>query len=173
MILPGYLHDLLDIFAAKRVLVVDLRSPTHFEKSHIHEAINLRAPQSFVQSATLDMIQNTFTDDQNRRTFAKWAQSRCIVFYDRVVEFSWECPVANALYDKLRAAGWLGQCFILKGHYHEFSSSFGKFTSGNKMTQEAKQYVDGLRQQPPATAVSSFRTSSLPGLGESPSPKDL
>lgn len=158
MILPGYLHELLDIFPTKRVLVVDLRSPALFDKSHIHEAIGLRTPVSFVQDATLEMIQETFTDDQSRRTFAKWEQSRCVVFYDRVVEFSWECPVADALYDKFQAEGWTGQCFILKGHYHEFSSSFDKYIGGDKMTRNGKNYVDSLRQQPPPTSV-SFSTT--------------
>ncbi|KAL1846247.1 hypothetical protein VTK73DRAFT_321 [Phialemonium thermophilum] len=147
MILPGQLHELLDIFPTKRVLVIDLRSPAQFEKSHIHDAINLRVPLNFVKSATLEMIQATFTDDQSRRGFAKWAQSRCVVFYDRVVEFSWECPVADALYSKFRSEGWDGDCFILKGHYHEFSSSFDKYISGNKMTQAAKDYVDSFREQ--------------------------
>jgi hypothetical protein len=147
MILPGDLQQLLDIFPTKQVLVVDLRAPSAFEKSHIHEAINLRAPVSFIEHTSLEMIQDTFTDDQSRRSFAKWSQTRCVVFYDRIVEFSWECPVADAIYDKFRRKGWTGECFILKGHYHEFSSSFDKYTSGNKMTQRAKDYLDSLRQQ--------------------------
>lgn len=146
MILPGDLQQLLDIFPRKQVLIVDLRPTSAFEKSHIHEAINLRAPVSFIEHTSLEMIQDTIPDDQSRRTFAKWSQSRCVVFYDRVVEFSWECPVADVLYDKFRRKGWNGECFILKGHFHEFSSSFDKYISGNKMTKQAKNYLDGLRQ---------------------------
>jgi hypothetical protein len=156
MILPGHLQTLLDIFPSKRVLIVDLRSPAMFEKSHIHEAVNLRAPVGFIEHATLEMVQDTLTDDQSRRCFAKWAQSRCVVFYDRVVEFSWECPTADACLDKFRSEGWQGQCFILKGHYHEFSSSFDKYISGNKMSQEAKDYIDGLRQTSSSSAVCSI-----------------
>jgi hypothetical protein len=147
MILPGDLQQLLDIFPTKQVLVVDLRPASAFEKSHIHEAINLRAPVSFIQHTSLEMIQDTFTDEQSRRTFAKWSQSRCVVFYDRVVEFAWECPVADAVHDKFRRKGWKGECFVLKGHYHEFSSSFDKYISGNKMTRRAKEYLDSLRQK--------------------------
>lgn len=146
MILPGELQQLLDIFPTKKVLVVDLRAPSAFEKSHIHEAINLRAPVSFIETTSLEMIQDTFTDDQSRRTFAQWSHARCVVFYDRVVEFSWECPVADAIYDKFRRKGWGGECFILKGHFHEFSSSFDKYISGHKMTRRAKDYLDSLRQ---------------------------
>lgn len=146
MILPGELQQLLDIFPTKKVLVVDLRAPSAFEKSHIHEAINLRAPVSFIETTSLEMIQDTFTDDQSRRTFAQWSHARCVVFYDRVVEFSWECPVADAIYDKFRRKGWGGECLILKGHFHEFSSSFDKYISGHKMTRRAKDYLDSLRQ---------------------------
>lgn len=149
LILPGDLQQLLDIFPTKQILLVDLRSPPFFEKSHIHEAINLRAPLSFIQNTTLEMIQDTFTDEQSRRTFARWRQARCVVFYDKSVEFSWECPVADAMTDIFRHRGWTGQAFILKGHFHEFSSSFGKYISGNKMTREAKEYLDSLRQQTP------------------------
>ncbi|KAB5570481.1 hypothetical protein GE09DRAFT_1103449 [Coniochaeta sp. 2T2.1] len=151
MILPGDLQQLLDIFPTKQVLVVDLRAPSAFEKSHIHEAINLRAPVSFIENTSLEMIQDTFTDDQSRRTFAQWSHARCVVFYDRVVEFGWECPVADAVYDKFRRKGWAGECFVLKGHYHEFLSSFDKYISGHKMTQRAKEYLDGLRQRQSAS----------------------
>ncbi|KAL2164082.1 hypothetical protein VTH06DRAFT_3296 [Thermothelomyces fergusii] len=151
MILPGHLSKLLEIYPSKGVLLVDLRSSTDFERSHIHDAINLRAPVSFVENTSLEMIEDTFMDDQSRRSFSKWSQFKCVVFYDRVVEFDWECPVAEALYSQFRRKGWQGQCFILKGHYREFSASFDKYISGAKMTSEAKEYLDGLRQQPSPT----------------------
>jgi hypothetical protein len=147
MILPGHLNRLLEIYPSKGVLLVDLRSSTDFERSHIHDAINLRAPLSFVENTSLEMIEDTFMDDQSRRSFSKWSQFKCVVFYDRVIEFDWECPVADALYAKFKRKGWEGQCFILKGHYREFSASFDKYISGAKMTSEAKDYVDSLRQR--------------------------
>lgn len=155
MILPGDLNTLLEIFPSTRsVLLVDLRSSTDFEKSHIHGAINLRAPLSFIQNMPLESIQDTFVDDQSRRTFNKWFQSRCMVFYDRVVEYGWECPVADALCERFRRKGWLGQCFILKGHYREFSDSFDNHISGSKMTSAAKEHLDGFREHPTPSAVS-------------------
>lgn len=147
MILPGHLNTLLEIYPSKSVLIVDLRSSVDFEKSHIHDAVNLRAPVSFIQNATLEMIEDTLVDAQSRHSFSKWAQSKCVVFYDRVVEFDWECPVAEALYEKLKRKRWTGQCFVLKGHYREFSASFDKYISGSKMSKEAKEYLDSLRQQ--------------------------
>jgi hypothetical protein len=154
MILPGHLNRLLEIYPSKGILLVDLRSSTDFERSHIHDAINLRAPMSFIEHTSLEMIEDTFMDDQSRRSFSKWSQCKAIVFYDRVIEFDWECPVAEALYSKFKQRGWQGQGFILKGHYREFSTSFDKHISGAKMTSEAKEYLDSLRQQPTLTEVS-------------------
>jgi hypothetical protein len=154
MILPAELNALLEIFPSnKSVLLVDLRLSTDFEKSHVHGAINLRAPLSFIQNMTLESIQDTFVDDQSRRSFSRWIQSRCVVFYNRVVEYNWDCPVADALYERFRRKGWLGECFILKGHYREFSASFDKYISGSKMTGEAKEYLDSLRENPTPNQV--------------------
>ncbi|KAK3692709.1 hypothetical protein B0T22DRAFT_370548 [Podospora appendiculata] len=161
MILPGHLNTLLQIYPSKSVLIIDLRSSTDFEKSHIHEAINLRAPLSFVQYTSLEMIEDTLVDDHSRRSFSKWMQSKCVVFYDRVIEFDWECPVADALYEKFTRKGWRGQCFILKGHYREFSASFEKYISGSKMSKEAKEYLDGLRQQSSPAEEEASRQNNL------------
>lgn len=155
MILPGHLNTLLEIFPPRRVLIVDLRSPTAFETSHIYGAVNLRVPVSFINNVNVEMIEKAFTDDESRRTFSKWSQARCVIFYDRVVEFDWECPVAEALLEKFKKRNWPGQCFILKGHYREFSSSFDKYIVGDKMTQGAKDYGDSLRQLSNPTSVSS------------------
>ncbi|KAH8895015.1 hypothetical protein GQ53DRAFT_74197 [Thozetella sp. PMI_491] len=157
MILAGQLNNLLEIFPSKSVLLVDLRSSIDYEKSHIHDAINLRTPLSFVQAATLEMIQDTFVDNHSQRNFAKWYQSRCVVFYDRGVEYTWECPVADALLEKFKRQGWPGQFFILKGHFKEFSVSFDKYISGTRMTQQAKDYADSLRQQPTPTQEEAQR----------------
>jgi len=64
--------------------------------------------------------------------------------------------VADALFEKFRKKGWLGQCFILKGHYREFSTSFDKYISGYKMTKEAKEYLDSVRQRSSPTQVWLF-----------------
>lgn len=151
MILAGHLNDLLDIFTPAQVLLIDLRSPSIFQKSHIHGAVNLRLPLNFLSIANSDLVGRTFTDEQSRRSFSKWNKSRCIVFYDRNVETPLDCPTAAALVDKLRNEGWSAQCFILKGPYREFSMSYDKYITGDRMTKEAKDYFDGIRQRAPLT----------------------
>ncbi|KAI5459953.1 hypothetical protein BGZ63DRAFT_389102 [Mariannaea sp. PMI_226] len=126
MILPGNLNDLLDISLLDQVLLIDLRSLSEYQRSHIKNAIHLRAPQSFLRPASLDMVERAFADAQSRRIFSRWQRARCIVFYARGIESPSECPPAETILEKLLAAGWQGQCFILKGHYREFSDSFGK-----------------------------------------------
>lgn len=126
MILPANLSELLDILLPWQSLILDLRSLVEFQRSHINGAIHLRAPQSFLRPASLDMIERAFADAQSRRTFSRWQQARCIIFYSRGIDYPWECPSAEILLEKFLACGWSGHCFILKGHYREFSGSFIK-----------------------------------------------
>ncbi|KAL0473489.1 hypothetical protein QR685DRAFT_516969 [Neurospora intermedia] len=159
MILPGHLNTILTIYPHRgAVLLLDLRSSTDFEKSHITSAINLRCPVSFIQHASLEMIEDTFTDVSFRHAFNRWYQSRCVVLYDSRIEFDWECPVANALLTKLRGNGWKGQCFILKGHYREFAGSFDKwitgkgkstagFSSGKLLESETSYHNDATEEE--------------------------
>ncbi|VZH96889.1 unnamed protein product [Fusarium fujikuroi] len=69
MILPANLSELLDISLPGQSLLLDLRSSTEFQRSHIRGAIHLRAPQSFLRPASLDMIERAFPDAQSRRKF--------------------------------------------------------------------------------------------------------
>ncbi|KAH6890414.1 hypothetical protein B0T10DRAFT_402957 [Thelonectria olida] len=126
MILPGNLHELLDISLPGQALLVDLRPLNEYQRSHIRGAIHLRAPQSFLRPASLDMIERAFADAQSRRTFSHWQRARSVVFYARGLEFPSDCPPAEVILEKLFGAGWQGQGFILKGHYREFSDSFAK-----------------------------------------------
>ncbi|KAI1096514.1 hypothetical protein F5B19DRAFT_481368 [Rostrohypoxylon terebratum] len=150
MILPGHLNKLLEIYPAGRgqIVVIDLRSPSEYEHSHIHGAINFRAPESFVARASMEMIERALPDEASRNAFNKWYGSTCVVFYDRVVEFTWEAPVADALYQKFKSKGWAGQCFVLKGHYREFSHSFDQYIISKNMTSNSKEYLAGLEKLP-------------------------
>ncbi|KAF4977226.1 hypothetical protein FZEAL_6223 [Fusarium zealandicum] len=126
MILPANLSELLDISTQGQTLLLDFRSLSEYQRSHIKGAIHLRAPQSFLRPASLDMIERAFADAQSRRAFSHWQRARFIVFYARGLEHPRECPPAQVLLEKLWACGWNGYCFILKGHYREFSDSFSK-----------------------------------------------
>ncbi|RYP32240.1 hypothetical protein DL767_005291 [Monosporascus sp. MG133] len=147
MILPGHLNRLLEVVPSSQVLIVDLRSPADYERSHIHGAINYRAPASFVSRATLELVEKALPNEAARSVFTTWYDCKCVVFYDRHVEFAWEAPTAEALYQKFRTKGWTGQCFVLKGHYREFSESFDKYIVGIKMTDNARAYLPSLQEK--------------------------
>ncbi|KAK6067324.1 hypothetical protein SCUP234_11699 [Seiridium cupressi] len=146
MILPGNLNNLLEIVPFDQILLIDLRSPSDHDRSHIHDSINFRAPASFVQRAPFEMIEKTLTDEASHETFKKCYTCRCVVFYDRHIEYTWECPTAEALIQKFRSKGWSGQGFILKGHYREFSDSFDKYIGGHRMTSSARKYLESLQE---------------------------
>ncbi|KAK8055862.1 hypothetical protein PG993_001089 [Apiospora rasikravindrae] len=147
MILPGHLNQLLDTLLPNQMLIVDLRAPTEYQRSHIHGAINFRAPASFVQRASFDMIEYAIADNGSRDTFRRWSEFKCVVFYDRHIEFAWECPTADALIQRFKAQGWSGHGFIPKGHYREFSASFDKHIGGSRMSAEAAKYLESLSER--------------------------
>ncbi|KAF6809993.1 hypothetical protein CSOJ01_06604 [Colletotrichum sojae] len=138
MILPHHLNRTIEILPASKILLIDLRSPTDFERSHIQGALNLRVPLSFVQEAPLDMLERAFPDAQSRQKFGEWRSTLVMVVYARAIDYSWECPVADALYEKFKTWGWTGRCFVLKGPYREFSVSYSVYIDGSKMTEETR-----------------------------------
>jgi rhodanese-related sulfurtransferase len=161
MILPDHLNTLIELFGPGQILLIDLRTPSEFEKSHVFGAVNLRAPVNFVQIASFEMLERAFLEEQSRRRFSNWQSTKCMVFYDRAVEFALECPVADVLLHKMRAWGWEGRVFVLKGHYREFSASFSKYIVGVKMTKEAKVYVDGLREKSSTSSSKQDQSANL------------
>ncbi|KAG5985388.1 hypothetical protein E4U55_003616 [Claviceps digitariae] len=141
MILPAELNRLLEIPLPGLSLLFDLRSASEYERSHVYGAINLRAPKSFLVAAPLDLIERAIPDEQGRKQWSQWRKAKCLVFYGRGLGSSWECPAAELITEKLRGQGWTGHCFVLRGHYKEFSQSFDKHIVAAKMTQLAKDWI--------------------------------
>ncbi|KAH8171934.1 rhodanese-like domain-containing protein [Sarocladium implicatum] len=146
MIMPADLARLLEIMHRHQTLLIDLRSREEFEKSHIYGAVNLRAPQSFMRLASIDMVEKAVTDEGGRSKFTQWRNARCLIFYGKGLEHPWDCSTAELMVEKLREHAWFGRSFILKGHYREFSVTFDKYTVGTKMSREAHDWIS--RQQP-------------------------
>ncbi|KZL77234.1 tyrosine-protein phosphatase non-receptor type 6 [Colletotrichum tofieldiae] len=155
MILPHHLNQIIEILPPSRILLLDLRPPTDYERSHIRGAINLRAPLGFVRDASFDMIERAFSDHDSRQKFGEWQSTICMVFYARAADSPWECPPADVLYGKFRSWGWPGRCFVLKGHYREFSVSYSKSIAGSKVTGEARVYAEALLRDGNQTSTPS------------------
>jgi hypothetical protein len=141
MIVPADLDQLLAMSSPRQNIFFDLRSRQEFQRSHLYGAINLRAPRSFLQSAPLDLIERAISEEEGREAFSRWRSARCLVFYGKGLEHPWDCPAAEILFDKLQESAWFGRCFVLKGHYREFSASFDKYIEGAKMTSEAHEWI--------------------------------
>ncbi|KAL7798597.1 hypothetical protein V8C43DRAFT_275778 [Trichoderma afarasin] len=137
LILPADLSRLLEISQPGQTLLFDIRSPSDYQRSHIRDAINLRVPQNFIKDASPEMIGRTISEEHGHEIFSKWKDARCIVFYSRGLESAWECPSATSLLHKLSEFGWTGRSFVLKGHYREFSASFGQYIVDSKKNAEA------------------------------------
>ncbi|KAK0386260.1 hypothetical protein NLU13_6097 [Sarocladium strictum] len=146
MILPADLDELLSISSPYQTILFDLRTRQHFQRSHIYGAVNLRTPQSFLHSAPIDMIQRAIPDEEGQQTFSRWRSARCIVFYGKGLEHPRDCPAAGIIFEKLQESAWFGRCFVLKGHYREFSVTFDKYIVGTKMTTEAETWIAQHRQ---------------------------
>ncbi|OAQ95100.1 Rhodanese-like protein [Purpureocillium lilacinum] len=100
-------------------------------------------PPSFLEIAPLDLIERAFPQEHGQEASLKWRDARCLVFYARGLEWPWECPAARIILEKLNADNWSGKCFILKGHYREFSQSFDQYIVGATMTDGAKAWIQG------------------------------
>ncbi|KAH6604243.1 hypothetical protein Trco_007689 [Trichoderma cornu-damae] len=137
LILPAHLSRLLEISQPRQTLLFDIRPQSEYQRSHIRRAINLRVPQNFIKDASLEMIGRTISEEHGRDAFSNWKEARCMVFYSRGLESAWDCPSAASLLYKLSECGWTGRSFVLKGHYREFSASFGQYIVDGKKSLEA------------------------------------
>ena len=147
MILPGHLSELLDLALPGHVLLIDLRTATEFERSHVHGAANMRAPTSFLRDSSLEVIESVLNNDESRKAFSSWQTARCIVFYARALESPRECPAADTLTEKFVSRGWNGEVYLLKGHYREFSTSFARHIGGARMSEEGREHLESLRRR--------------------------
>ena len=125
MILPADLNRLLELSLPGHVLMFDMRTSKDFGRSHILDAIHFRVPQSYLNPAPLDLIEAVLPDGAKKAP--EWIRAKCMVFYSRSFESSFECPAAEIMAAKLRKEGWLGRAFILRGHYREFSHTFNNY----------------------------------------------
>ncbi|KAJ2906221.1 Rhodanese-like protein [Zalerion maritima] len=148
MILPGNLSKLLSFLPLSQLLIIDVRNPPQYQKAHIYSAINLRVPARVLNVATKDMMMNSLHNDDERRIFGKWRQTKCVLFYDRKAEYSWEVPQAETLTRWWRShdPAWAGRAFILKGPYKEVELNHEKYIVKAEMSDEARAWVKSVEE---------------------------
>lgn len=153
LILPTALAELLELSLPGQLLQFDLRSTNEFSRSHVHGSLNLRAPLKFLQIAPLEIIERCFTDEASRRAFASRQRCGCLVFYYKGIDSQAACPAATVLVNKLRQTGWLGECFILKGSFKEFSVSFEKYITGSKSRPPSEAWAARWKDMVPSVSA--------------------
>lgn len=127
------------------VMLLDVRPYAHFAKRNIKGSLNLCIPTTLLKRPSFDThkLENTFSDESDRRNFAKWRQCRYIAVYDAATsDIKDAVPLANVL-KKFSVEGWNGEGLILLGGFNTFSDRFPGF----------------IRQQSPAPEKSSKPSS--------------
>lgn len=105
-------------------IVFDTRFSTEsYHSSHVVDAIHLAAPESFLQSAPLDLIQRAVASDEGQQSFYRWRDARCAIFYGDDMLVGDDCPAATTIAGKLREQGWVGRCFIVQGTYKDITQA--------------------------------------------------
>jgi hypothetical protein len=127
------LDGLLRILPRGHRLLLDTRPDAARQKRWLDDSVHFRVPADFIaRAASLDQVGCAFAAQRDMDRFARWREACCIVFYAEDVEFAWECPAADALLDKLRAAGWGGRCFVLAGQFGRFRRQFPQHVQSRK-----------------------------------------
>lgn len=111
------------------VMLLDVRPYAHFAKRNIKGSLNLCIPTTLLKRPSFDTqkLENTFTDESDRRNFAKWRQCRYIAVYDAATsDIKDAVPLANVL-KKFTTEGWNGEGLILLGGFNAFSDRFPGF----------------------------------------------
>lgn len=173
MVSPSELCQLLDTQSPSQMLIFDLRPPSDYQASHIHGAINLRVPRSFIIEAPLDLIQRAVSEE-SRSAFYKWNEASCIIFYADSLTYPTDCPSAALLTHKLTTLGWTGQSLLLKGTYADFSG-FSKYITGPNMTLQARNWAEQLEHNTPSKSNAETFSNVLSSIQPSqhPPPSEL
>lgn len=129
LLAPEDFASLAAISRHGETLIFDIRPEQDYTTSHVVKAINLRAPQSFLEHASLDLIQRAVPPSSGQEDFYTWREARALVFYGTDIHTSADCPAAQTIHAKLTEQGWRGDCFIVRGSYADLPSSLSSLHS--------------------------------------------
>ncbi|KAL2866815.1 uncharacterized protein BJX67DRAFT_372260 [Aspergillus lucknowensis] len=152
---------------ANDVMLLDVRPYAHFSKGNIKGSLNLCIPTTLLRRPSFDTkkLANTFTDEADRKNFARWKQYRYIIVYDAsTVSMKDATPLANLL-KKFSVEGWKGDGLILMGGYRAFSIKFPELTQQQQQalssqTKESSHMQIELPQSAPVAGGCNIPESS-------------
>lgn len=136
--LPAYLTDYngraisadrcVELLESPRyeVTLLDVRPFAHFARANIKDSLNLCIPTTLLKRRSFDTrkLEGTFTDEAEKRAFARWRQCRFIIVYDAATSDIKDAgPLLNVL-KKFTDDGWDGEGLIICGGFNAFSERF-------------------------------------------------
>ncbi|KAA8650037.1 putative protein tyrosine phosphatase (Pyp1), partial [Aspergillus tanneri] len=133
-LLESYQHD---------VMLLDVRPFAHFAKGNIKGSLNLCIPTTLLKRPSFDTkkLENTFTDESDKRSFARWRKCRYIAVYDAATSDVKDAVQLTNVLKKFTVEGWNGEGLILLGGFNAFSNRFPTFV-------QQKSLIPGVSSKP-------------------------
>lgn len=103
-----------------------MRPYAHFSQANIKDSLNLCIPTTLLKRRSFDIrkLEGTFTNDLDKRNFARWRDCSIIIVYDSATADAKDAaPLLNVL-TKFQAEGWEGEGLILHYGFKGFSPNF-------------------------------------------------
>ncbi|KAJ5580117.1 uncharacterized protein N7459_006102 [Penicillium hispanicum] len=110
----------------QKVLLLDVRPYAHFSQANIKGSLNLCIPTTLLKRRSFDTqkLEGTFTNDLEKRNFARWRECSIIIVYDSATaDVKDAAPLLNVI-SKFQMEGWKGEGSILHYGFRGFSASF-------------------------------------------------
>ncbi|PQE04315.1 tyrosine phosphatase protein [Rutstroemia sp. NJR-2017a BBW] len=126
MITPAQLKEMMDRLPSSQFLLLDCRASNYFSDSRVLGALNLCIPTTLLKrpSFTLQKLQDTFTNDDEKKKFSKWRSTKYIIAYDATSSEKKDAVVVINTLKKFTNEGWNGSRHILKGGFEAFAALF-------------------------------------------------
>ncbi|PWY64512.1 hypothetical protein BO70DRAFT_375153 [Aspergillus heteromorphus CBS 117.55] len=122
-------------------MFLDVRPYAHFTKGTIKGSLNLCIPTTLLKRPSFDTqkLANTFTDEFDRTSFARWKHCRYIIVFDSATRDMKDASSLVNVLKKFTAEGWNGEGLILLGGFTAFSSRFPSLTQEQRPPPSASE----------------------------------
>jgi len=168
-------QDFVDLLKSspQDVLLLDLRVYPQYSQSRISGAINLCIPTTLLKrpSFNVQKLADTFTIEAEKAKFARWKESRFIVFYDGSSSQMKDAVSSVNTLKKFTNEGWAGYAYVVRGGFAEFSSRFpdminwrpsSETESSSKRTLSIEPAVAGVAPVAGGCLMPSAKTAANP-----------
>ena len=126
MVFPQELVQLLNSHSPQVILLLDLRVFPQFSQSRIIGAINLCIPTTLLKrpSFNVQKLAETFTKEQEKKTFNRWREAKAIVVYDAGSSQLKDATSSINTLKKFTNEGWKGLTLVIRGGFAAFLKKY-------------------------------------------------